>query len=113
MPGFLARSRGTNEMPPTSGAEKYKTLLGVIGVVAIAVIALSSQALISRMVDLSLEPTRRGWVSLGGNVITILIGAILLWAAYRGRRRNLMPPAWAMLAVVLLSWAGIILHRVF
>ena len=102
---------GAKELPATEGARKYKKLLSLLAVLSIGSIAISMNSLIGHLVDLSLEPTRRTWISVAVNLALILGGGGILWIARRGGRHNLAPPEWAVLALVLLSWVVIFLQN--
>jgi hypothetical protein len=99
------------QLPPTRGAERFKKLLAVLAVASIAFMTLAVNRLVSELIDLSLQPTREGWIDAAMDVAQIAGAGVILWIAYRGRRHNLAPPEWAMLAVVLLSWAAILLPK--
>jgi len=100
------------QMPATAGARKFKKLAGGIGIAAIVSITLAVNSLVSHLANVAVEPSRREWISVGVNSTQIIGGAAVLWVVYRARRHNLAPPVWALAAVVLLSWAAILLPRV-
>ena len=102
---------GAKQLPPTEGARKYKKLLGLLAVFAIALMAISVNDLIAHLVDMSIEPTRRTWIGVAVNLAFVVCGGGTFWIAYRARRHNLAPPTWAVLSLVLLSWVVIFLQR--
>lgn len=97
------------EMPPTRGAELYKKLLGILWIGAIVGITLTANSLLGTIIDAPFNPpelVRRR----SAKYVLILCGwGIAVWIAHRGTRRNLAPPEWSLVVLVLLAWAALLL----
>lgn len=72
---------------------------------------MTATSLISHLVDLSIAPTRQGWISVAVRMTNLAVGAGVLWLVYLGRHRNLAPPGRAAFGVALLSWVALLLQR--
>jgi uncharacterized membrane protein YcjF (UPF0283 family) len=98
-----------HEMPPTRGARQYKKLLGAAWIGAIIGGTIAALGLLDTVLDSSFSPPATVWRK-GALNTTLLVGwAIIAWIAYRGTRRNLAPPEWVVLGVVVLVWVAILL----
>ena len=88
------------EIPTTRGGTNFRRLLWIVG--AAAIVGITDQA---RLLF---------WMALSGpdsvsrepaTTVLMLVGWVLMgWCALRGVRDNRMPPAWAVVAIVLLVW---------
>lgn len=97
------------EMPPTRGAELYKKLLGVLWIGAIVGIALTANSLLSTIIDAPFNPPELVRRRSAKYVVVLCGWGIAVWIAHRGTRRNLAPPEWSLIALVLLAWAALLL----
>lgn len=99
------------ELPPTHRAQIYRKILGVVWVMSISGLTLTLSKFVSALMDVGFNPGQLGWKQLLLTAILLLGGALTCWMAYRGSRRNLMPPTWGMATIVALVWAGLLLNR--
>ncbi|HEY0150566.1 MAG TPA: hypothetical protein VGB92_01130 [Longimicrobium sp.] len=97
------------EMPRSAGAGRYKQLLAIIWIAAIVGITLSARAMLDAILDAPFVPAERLWRSVAKQALFICGGAIMLWIAHRGTSRNLAPPEWLLLVLVLLQSLAILL----
>lgn len=82
-------------------------LFQVLSIAAIAGIALGVAGLFGALMDTGFRPDRSAAVqglALCGWVVIAVV-------AYRGKRYNEFPRAWAILTVVGLIWAAILINR--
>lgn len=100
-----------NVLPHTRGARFYRKLLTVLWVASITGITLTLNDLAGKLMDVGLEPARLEARMLAFNMVILANWAVICWTSYRGSRRNLAPPQWAYVAVVVGMWAAIILNR--
>ena len=59
--------------------------------------------MLNAILDASFIPAERLWRTVAKQALFICGGAIMLWIAHQGTRRNLAPPDWVVLVVVLLQ----------
>ncbi|HET7463011.1 MAG TPA: hypothetical protein VFJ82_17290 [Longimicrobium sp.] len=98
-------------MPPTQGGRLYRKILGVVWVLSIAGITLTLSSLASALMNAGLSPAQLGAKVLLLNSVLLAGGALMSWMAYRGNRRNLVPPTWGIVTLVALVWAGLLINR--
>lgn len=96
-------------MPPTVGARRYKKILSAVWVAAIVGITLSSTALVDAFTDAPFVWTERLRNRVAKQTLMLCGWAIMGWIAHRGTRRNLAPPEWLILVLVLLVSVGVLL----
>ena len=101
----------TRELPPTSRAQLYRKILGVVWVMSISGITLTLSSFVSALMDVGFDLAQFAWNESLLTAILLLTWSLVCWFAYRGNRRNLMPPTWGIVVVVALMWAGLLLNR--
>lgn len=101
----------TQDLPSTPGAQLYRKILGVVWVISISGITLTLAGFVSALMDVGFNPAGIGLKEYGLTAILLLGSSLMCWMAYRGNRRNLMPPTWGMVTLVALVWAGLLLNR--
>lgn len=97
------------EMPPTRGAELYKKLLGILWIGAIVGITLTANSLLGTIIDAPFNPPELVRRRSAKYMILLFGWCIAIWIAHRGTRRNIAPPEWSLITLVLLAWAALLL----
>ena len=101
----------SRELPPTRRALLLRKLMGGVWVMSISAISVTLWDFTSRLMDVGFNPAGLGWRELVLTAILLLNGSLMCWMAYRGNRRNLMPPTWGLVTLVTLVWAALLLNR--
>lgn len=89
-------------IPPTRRGNTYRSFLVVAGLVAVVGIADAGRALFWLLLN---DGARGDWTDYLGVVLRLIAWGILAVVAYTGWRKHLLPPAWALVALPLLTWA--------
>jgi len=101
-----------HQLPDTRRGHAYRKLLAVFYVCSIAGITLTVREILGRLMDVGFDPARLQLNFLLFNAVQLAAWGVICWVSHRGSRRSLAPPAWAYGAVVVLSWAAILLNRI-
>jgi hypothetical protein len=99
------------ELPDTPRGRAFRKILSVLYVLSIAGVTLTLRSVLSRLMEVGFDAGRLQAVFLLFNSVLLVGWGLILWTARRGSRDNLAPPSWVPAAVVLLSWAAILLNR--
>src|SRR4051794_8359253 len=99
------------ELPDTRRGRTFRKLLSIVYVLSIAGITLTLRSAVARLMAVGFEPGKMsaGFVLL--NAVLLAGWSLTCWTARRGSRDNRAPPSWVVAAVVILSWAAILVNR--
>jgi hypothetical protein len=99
------------ELPQTRRAQLYRKLLGVTYVMAISGMTLVLSGVMGDLMDVGFDTGRLDPKQAVVNMILLAGSGLMRWMSYRGNRRNLVPPAWGLVAITALAWVALLVNR--
>ena len=99
------------EMPPTKKARRYRKFLGILWIASISGITLTLSRLADNLMDAGLHPSLLDWKASAVNGLVLATWSVICWLSYRGSRRNVAPPEWAIGIAGALGGAAMLLDR--